>query len=75
VVGNAVIFGLSQHPECCSTTVWWSTGGGVMLPVMFAGIEAKFNGFQSFSASPGITTDDSTLALRQVNEMDFVIVK
>ena len=55
--------------------MWWATGKGVMIPVMFPGVQAEFDGYLGYQASDSAVTGGGILLLRQVGEADFQIVE
>ena len=54
--------------------MWWATGKGVMIPVMFPGVQADFNGYLGYQAPDSAVTGDGILVLRQVGKADFQII-
>ena len=58
-----------------SELMWWSMGKGDLVPVMFPGVQAKFDGRDGFQAPPEAKTDATTLVVRQTSEFGFAVVK
>jgi hypothetical protein len=50
-------------------------GKGVMVPVMFPGVEADFDGYLGYKAPPGMATHGQTLVVRQITETGITIVR
>lgn len=66
-----------QHIIFLDTTnlMWWATGKGVMIPVMFPGVQADFDGYFGYQAPDSVVTGDEILVLLQEGEADFKIVE
>jgi len=54
--------------------MWWSTGKGVMVPVMFPGVQADFDGYDDHESLVDFFPKEESLVLQQVSETEFKIV-
>ena len=55
--------------------MWWSIGKGVMVPVMFPGVQADFDGYFGYEAPIGATSTENVIVLRQISDKAFEIVR
>jgi 4-amino-4-deoxy-L-arabinose transferase-like glycosyltransferase len=53
-----------------SELIWWATGKGAMIPVLFPGVSAYFDGY-GYRANPQLKTGAGTLVIRQTGELTF----
>lgn len=56
-------------------SMWWAMGKGAMVPVLFGGVRARFDGYGGVTIAPDARSSGDRLVMRQVGERQLEVVR